>query len=183
MFFGTSNDYTFLKDMTGNRRFWPVDVGVNEPTKSIWNDMPKEVDQIWAEAVMYYQLGEPLHMSKELEKLAQAAQNEHREMSEKEGLIMDFLDRQIPESWSKVSVRARKAFWANPVPQEGVTLVERKRVCAAEIWVECLNGDLKYLKRSESSEINNILSNIPNWERESTGRHGPYGTQKGFKKV
>lgn len=53
VFFGTSNDYAFLKDQTGNRRFWPVDVGVVQPLKDIWREFPGVVDQIWAEAVMY----------------------------------------------------------------------------------------------------------------------------------
>jgi hypothetical protein len=58
VFFGTSNDSEFLKDTTGNRRFWPVDVGAHLAKKSVWEDLPKEVDQIWAEAYTYWALGE-----------------------------------------------------------------------------------------------------------------------------
>ena len=69
-FFGTSNEEEFLKDMTGNRRFWPVDVGVHPEKKSVWQDLPQEVDQIWAEAYTYWILGEPLYMTKEEEQLS-----------------------------------------------------------------------------------------------------------------
>uniref|UniRef100_UPI002ED32185 VapE domain-containing protein n=1 Tax=[Ruminococcus] torques TaxID=33039 RepID=UPI002ED32185 len=64
VFFGTSNEEEFLKDMTGNIRFWPVDVGVHPAKKSVWKDLPQEVDQIWAEAYTYWILGEPLYMTK-----------------------------------------------------------------------------------------------------------------------
>lgn len=183
VFFGTSNERTFLKDQTGNRRFWPIDVNVHKPTKDVWNELPGEVDQIWAEVVMYYRMGEPLYMDKRLEKLAIDAQEEHREASPKEGLIKDFLERLVPENWDRVSIRSRKAFWANPVPPEGVEMVERKHVCAAEIWVECIGSELRYMKRTDSVEINGILAQMPGWERDMSRKHGEYGSQRGFKRV
>lgn len=36
VFIGTTNDRECLRDRTGNRRFWPIDVRVNTPTKDIW---------------------------------------------------------------------------------------------------------------------------------------------------
>lgn len=185
VFFGTSNDSEFLKDATGNRRFWPVDVGVHPAKKSVWQELPLEVEQIWAEAYTYWALGEPLYLSKELEELAAEQQESHREMSGKEGIIFDFLEKKIPCNWEQMSTGDRRMFLqGNAHLAEGIELVSREKVCAAEIWVECFGGDHKYLKRAESSEINNILLNAKGWKRNKrTRRYGPYGTQKGFEKV
>lgn len=183
VFFGTSNDSEFLKDSTGNRRFWPVDVGVHPAKKSVWNDLPKEVDQIWAEAYTYWALGEELYLSKEVEALAFEQQESHRETSGKEGVIMDFLEKKIPANWEQMDLSARRMFLSGGSRGE-VDLVPRDKVCAVEVWVECFGGDQKYMKRQESSEINNILGMAKGWKRnKSARRYGPYGIQRGFEKV
>ncbi|MBU9745875.1 virulence-associated E family protein [Lachnospiraceae bacterium ASD3451] len=180
VFFGTSNDSEFLKDMTGNRRFWPVDVGVHPALKSVWVDLPKEVDQIWAEAYAYWALGETLFLSKEVEALAFEQQEGHREASGKEGMILDFLDRPVPENWDQMTVQGRSMFLSGG-SQGDVPLVPRKKICAVEIWVECFRGDPKYMKRSDSGEINNVLLHTGKWERiKSPQKFGPYGQQRGF---
>lgn len=108
VFFGTSNDSEFLKDATGNRRFWPVDVGVHPAKKSVWNQLPLEVDQIWAEAYVYWAMGEPLYLPKEIEDLAKDQQEKHRESSGKEGIILDFLERPIPSNWDTMDLQKRR---------------------------------------------------------------------------
>ena len=183
VFFGTSNDSEFLKDATGNRRFWPVDVGVHPAQKSVWRDLPKEVDQIWAEAYVYWILGEELFLSKEVEALAFEQQESHKESSGKEGLISEFLEKPIPVGWEQMSVQARKMFLSGGNHGE-VELVQRERVCAVEIWVECFGGETKHMKRTDSMEINHILSGFRGWQKTKTPRRfGPYGNQKGFQKV
>ena len=58
--------------------------------------------------------------------------------------------------------------------------MEREKVCVMEIWVECLGGDAKYLKRSDSTEIINVLTAVKGWKRnKSARRYGPYGVQRG----
>lgn len=185
VFFGTSNDAEFLKDTTGNRRFWPVDVGVHPAKKSVWRDLPLEVDQVWAEAFVYWQLGEPLYLPKEVESMAQKAQDAHREASGKEGLIRDFLEREIPSKWDAYDIKKRRMFLAGNLKlPEGETLKEREKVCAVEIWVECFGSDPKYMKRADSMEINGILRGLRDWtQNKAMRRYGPYGAQRGFEKV
>ena len=185
VFFGTSNDSEFLKDNTGNRRFWPVDVGVHPAKRSVWQELPEEEDQIWAEAYMYWVLGEALYLSKEIEALAIEQQESHREASGKEGMILDFLEKLIPSNWDQMDPLKRKMYWQGTLQlPEGALLVPREKVCAVEIWVECFNGDPRYLKRMDSTEINNVLQNMRGWKRnKTTRRYGPYGQQKGFERV
>ena len=183
VFFGTSNDSEFLKDMTGNRRFWPVDVGVYPAKKSVWRDFPEEVDQVWAEAYMYWTLGEPLYLPKEIEEMAAEQQESHRESSGKEGLVRDYLEKPVPASWEQMSTANRRMFLQGNLHTEEELHV-RDKVCAVEIWVECLGGEPKYMKRSDSTEINGILTGMKGWKKMKTPRKfGPYGQQRGFEKV
>lgn len=184
VFFGTSNDSEFLKDATGNRRFWPVDVGVHPAQKSVWRDLPGEVDQIWAEAYVYWILGEELFLSKEVEALAFEQQESHRESSGKEGVILEFLERPIPSNWDQLDLQKRRMFWqGNLKLTDGVELIHREKVCAMEIWVECFNGEARYMKRADSVEINGILTSLKGWKRnKSKRRYGPYGILSGFER-
>jgi predicted P-loop ATPase len=183
VFFGTTNDAEYLRDRTGNRRFWPVDVGIQKPTKSVFKDLSPIVDQIWAEAFTAWQLGEPLYLKGEAEKISLEQQEIHRESSAKEGIVREFIERQVPSDWDTKDIGARRMFWGGGFTQ-GIELVPRTRVCAAELWCECFGGDIKYMKRTDTVELNNILAGIGGWERHtSSQRFGPYGTQRGFMKM
>ena len=60
VFIGTTNEHQYLKDATGNRRFWPVPCGdVNVP------QIATDRDQLWAEAVERYRAREPWWLTDE----------------------------------------------------------------------------------------------------------------------
>ena len=169
--------------MTGNRRFWPVDIGIVEPTKDIFTQLALERDQIWAEAVAAYMLGESLCLSKAANSEAVDAQESHSEINPKVGVITEFLERKIPSDWYSRDLAARRAYWGmGAKSSEG--LMERDRICAAEIWCECFLGEIKNLKRSDSMEINSILATIPGWKKynKSIKFGSVYGVQKGYKR-
>ncbi|AYO30231.1 virulence-associated protein E [Biomaibacter acetigenes] len=184
VFFGTTNDAEFLRDKTGNRRFWPVDVGIQPVKKDVFKDLENEVDQIWAEAFVHWQLGEPLYLTGEIAAEAKREQEAHEESNAKEGIIQEFVERRVPLDWEKRTLNERRLYWAGEFGRDTGETMERDRICAAEIWCECLGGDIKYMKRSDVLEINSILANIPGWKRsKGTYRFGCYGHQRGFIRI
>jgi len=72
VFAGTSNSGDYLKDETGNRRFWPVRCG-----KICCGRLAEDREQIWAEAVALYQDG--AHWWPELAELIEAAAAEQEQ--------------------------------------------------------------------------------------------------------
>lgn len=181
VFFGSTNTSAFLRDRTGNRRFWPVDVGVQERKKLVWSHLDDEIDQIWAEAVMRWRLGERLFLTGEVEQDAKNEQEAHREVSSKEGIIVDFLDRPVPVEWQKWPLEKRRIWLNGEAVTEGTELVQRDRICALEIWCEAFGGQARDFRYSESAEINDILRSLPDWEKTPNGlRFGYCGYQRGF---
>lgn len=182
VFFGTTNDTEFLTDKTGNRRFWPVTVGLGKPAKSIWADLDAELDQLWAEAAMRFKIGEPLYLSGAAESAAKEQQERHRRVSTREGIITDFLEQSVPEDWMSWKLEQRRMFWEGNVTFEG-ELIPRKKVCALEVWCEALGCDPRMIRNSDSAEINSVIASVKGWRRQSQpDRFGYCKRQRGFVK-
>ena len=185
VFFGTTNTTDFLQDTTGNRRFWPVDVGEIPPTKRIWTDLTDDtINQIWAEAKARWQLGEALYLTGAVEAEAKLKQEEHREASVREGLIMEFVERKVPADWAKWAIDRRRDFWAGAAhTQQGaeIELVDRDRISAVEVWCELFMGNVRDMKSADTREINAVLAMTQGWKRaDNPLRFGPYNLQRGF---
>ena len=182
VFFGTTNTTEYLRDRTGNRRFWPVDTGAQERRKNVWLHLDGEIDQIWAEAMMRWRLGEPLYLTGDIEEAAKAEQESHRETSSKEGIILDFVETPVPEDWPTWNLDKRRMYLNGvSVGDETIRLVPRDRICALEIWCEAFGGSPKDLRYGEAVEINDILRSMPGWEKTTSSvRFGYCGKQRGF---
>lgn len=179
VFIGTSNAGAYLKDVTGNRRFWPITCGSNTKLKA-WNMTAEDRDQIWAEVkqVFYDELyGTKLVLSKKLEKELIKKQTEALEGAEQEGDIELYLERLLPENWEDLDIPERIDWlYSN---KKGT--VERTSVCVAEIWCECFRQSNIRRRRTDSEDIVRSLMRL-GWSAVGSRKFKLYGSQTCFKR-
>lgn len=180
---GTTNSVTgFLRDTTGNRRFWPVYVrGGTE--KSSW-DITEEIRaQIWAEALVYTKKGEKSYLDPEMEEIAAKVQQDALEYDEREGEVVDYLNTLLPKDWYDWSVDKRVDFFQQRdvlSPKIEATMT-RKEVCSREIFCECFGRPKNQWKKQDGYEIAGIMARLSEWERAETAtRIKGYGKQRVF---
>lgn len=179
VFFGTTNaEKGYLRDTTGNRRFWPVKTPGSSKRQS-WQITKEEVLQIWAEALSYVKAGEKLYLDASLEKLAKDEQREAMESDEREGLVRDFLDILLPKEWDAMDIYERRAFVTGTEFGESRKMGVHKRssVSNMEIWCECFGKDRANLRRMDGNEISSIMAGIGGWsglvKKERIPIYGP----------
>lgn len=178
VFFGTTNEEDFLRDVTGNRRWWVVNCkgrkGAVHPAEYL-NDVT--VAQIWAEAKTAYRAGETLYLDTELETVAADIQDKHLEKDDRTGLISESLSKLLPKDWNKREPYNRRA-WLMDGDEEGT--VQRINVCALEIWTEILGKRAEDITRRDSFEIGRIMKTLKDWAPGGPARFKYYGLQKQF---
>ena len=182
VFFGTTNaESGYLRDTTGNRRFWPVKTPGNGKKQS-WNLTHEEILQIWAEALVYVRQGEKLYLSAEMDALAKDEQREAMESDEREGLVREYLDTLLPERWAEMDLFERRNFLSGSdfggLQEKGT--VQRTSVSNMEIWCECFGKERANLRRTDSNELTGILARL-GWKRADNKVRIPlYGPQYVF---
>lgn len=182
VFFGTTNSKDFLRDPTGNRRFMPIDVRKEYVKKLVPTDLTDyEIDQIWAEAYQLYLNGETLYLEGNESTLARIEQAKHAETDERKGIIEEFLEKLYPENWAELDIYERRTWLDDPIAKNGTA--QRKYVCVAEIWCECLGKDKADMSRYNTREINETLKSMNDWEAVSSTKNFPiYGKQKYYRR-
>jgi hypothetical protein len=185
IFFGTTNSENgYLRDITGNRRFWNVKVTGDGRMKP-WDLGQETVDQIWAEVIVLSNAGEELFLDHTLEDYARKEQSEAMEQDDREGLVARYLDMLLPETWDTMDVHQRRDYVQDPdglLNAKGT--MRRETVSNIEIWCECFGKAKEDIKPADSYAISAIMARLPDWSRPETRRRIPiYGLQRLYKKM
>lgn len=188
VFFATTNEEQFLRDSSGERRYWPVKVAVDPPKYNLWEDItPEVVGQIWAEAVRHYEERMALLLPIELEEDLRAVQGQYKQVDEWQGIIEAFLDRKLPVDWQDRSTAQRRDYflYGDPLSADGVIM--RNSISIPEILNECTGLGVKGIPgQSERNRISNCMKSVKGWTKTYGSNRLPdigYGRQRGWKRV
>ena len=185
IFFGTTNSENgYLRDITGNRRFWNVKVAGDGRYKP-WNLDDGTIRQIWAEVKVLAEAGETLYLPSGLEEQAKREQRDAMEQDDREGIVREYLETLLPYNWDDMDIYSRRNYirdGADPTMAEGT--VQRNTVTNIEIWCECFGKPKEDLRSADSYSISSIMEKIEGWEKSGKSMKIPiYGKQRYYRRT
>jgi len=173
----------YLRDVTGNRRFWIVKCRQKDPVRR-FSFTEEERSQIWAEARHCWQQGEKLYLEGELIRESEEAQRSAMEADERQGMVEQYLDTLLPDTWREMDLYERRNYLSDrkdPTQPKGT--VRREKVSNAEIWAECFGRNLSDMKPADSYAIAALMTQVAGWRKAEKLMSLPlYGRQRVYER-
>lgn len=171
IFIGSTNDDKYLKDDTGNRRFWPITCAVD----AIDTDrLTAEIDQMWAEAkVLFDQMRAdqphgtlPLYLTDTESQIIAARLQESARVESAD----DAIAGQI-EAWLEAPLVSGSVD--EDTDADGQPLY-RNETCLIELWVEALGKERGQYNQQVAQMLGRAMSKLPVWRAD--GRFVSFST-------
>lgn len=198
VFFATTNEGDFLRDSSGNRRFWILQCG--EPQSPLSELTPSEVAQVWAEAKVIWDSGkERLYLNKEESKELAKRQRDYDMDNDLLGELQAFLEIRLPADWEEYSKLERRAYiqarksgapytrtemaGGNLITVKVDGVCPRIEISAVEVLNEFFAED-NGRGNVQTRKANSLLRKLDGWTatKERPILSGGYGRQTIFKK-
>jgi len=191
---GTSNEASFLRDSTGERRYWIMPVtGTGDNGEMV--GFREEVDQLWAEAVAAWkrrmmefrapaQRLEDIDLCLYLKDPALRRAMDNRQLGyklpeEDREEIDGYLETLRPANWYDMSAADRRDFISGDwIGDPGVCTLRLDRISVKEIRCELFRERVEDTgrKSSRSYRIVDILDSTPGWRKAGKYVDKFYGT-------
>lgn len=193
---GTSNEASFLRDSTGERRFWIMPVrGRGDNGELIgFND---EVDQLWAEA--YHEWHKRMRQMKspgvpwerlelmlylkdpELDRQMKLRQAQYKLPEEDRDAVEEYLDTLRPENWYDLDASIRRDFAQNIwIGDKEKCVLRVDRVSVKELRCELFGESPEDAGRKSSRglRLTGIMDTMPGWRKAGRTRVKGYPGSK-----
>ena len=190
VFIGTTNPGQYLKDTTGNRRFFPIPTP-NQPSKDVFSLSDEEVQQIWAEAYQLYINKEQLFLNDEEEKLA----NKYRDDATEEDFLIEqvkeYINMKVPKTWNNTGLQKKKEYFRDrmlaDVDEEGEFISKKPkgthtidRVTTKELAYVLDITVSNFKANPKMKKIRMYLSGLEGWKYDGFKQNGQ--PEKGYKR-
>ena len=189
---GTTNRSNYLRDQTGNRRFWPIPCGAGQIDIE-W--LIENREQIWAEAVHNYKRMReatptgtlPLYLSnKEAAAYALILQGEkvvEDGSLDLAGMIERFLETPVPPALAAPGAEPGDYRADALTDDEPDKLIKRNLTCGRELWEKALGYRSQDYNQAKANAIGDAMKRIMGWEASgSVNTCGVYGRQRTYRR-
>lgn len=196
VFFGSTNETAFLRDDTGNRRFWVIPCHQKQNTLStLMRDLiegdGEYIRQVWAEAYEAYLGGQPVTLTPEEEEEMREDRKEFEYENPFEEELRRFLDFPIPDGWDMLTKEDRQRYmmYKRGFPVSGAFPVnafygqnQRQTVTGEEARNEWF-AYMPNAKNVTATTCTKMIGKIEGWHRSADRKYfRDYGRQRYFER-
>lgn len=181
VFIGSTNNNEFLKDMTGNRRWYPINCHAANRVRSVFDEsLDKVIGQLWAEAYDLYKnrYDDVLVLSAVNEEVAKEVRRGAEAPDVTRDAVIDYLATPKPAEWHEMT-RADQAEFLEDIDQDtpfnhykDSELELQDFVTSREIYdltfgtYETKTPGQTSRANAEIRKIGMVLSNLDGWSQE-----------------
>lgn len=186
VFIGSTNHTDFLKDATGERRFYPIKCGVAKATHDPLKYDEPYLLQVIAEAKTWMDQGERLYFDKQTLSEAKVYQLEAQVVDPMKDAITDYLEMLVPTNWDQLTTSVKHTYYRDLINGSqsvneisGQLSSEREplkqtsiREVLAVVFNQQTDDYLAVRTNSHSKRIKLLLDNTDGWEYQRIRENG-----------